>query len=177
MFFTTTLDSTTEIGPPNFFTPPLVLGNGAALRSIDVWTAFGLDPFSARILKPVLEEVPGALPGETGSEIFCAVAQHFLDGDIPASVMPLFAAAQVLATPKSNGRARPIAIGTTNLRAILKALIRKDTPVAGEYLAPLQLAAGVKSGCDLVAHEFRAATRNLVRTMAASFSELFRERL
>jgi hypothetical protein len=71
--------------------------------------------------------------------------------------MPLFAAAQVLATPKSNGGARPIAIGTTTRRAVLKALIRKVTPVAAEYFAPHQLSVGVKPGCDVVAHEVRAA--------------------
>jgi hypothetical protein len=36
-------------------------------------------------------------------------------------------------------------------------LIRKVTPVAAEYLAPHHLAVGVKSGCDVVAHEMRAA--------------------
>jgi Reverse transcriptase (RNA-dependent DNA polymerase) len=69
--------------------------------------------------------------------------------------MPLFASAQVLATRKSNGGARPIAIGNTTRRAILKALIQKVTPVAAENLAPHQLAVGVKSGCDVVAHEVR----------------------
>jgi hypothetical protein len=33
----------------------------AALRSIDSWTASGLDLLSAHILKSVLDEVPGAL--------------------------------------------------------------------------------------------------------------------
>jgi hypothetical protein len=71
--------------------------------------------------------------------------------------MPLFAPAKVLASPKSNGGARPIAVGTTTRRSILKALIRKVTPVAAEDHPPHQLAVSVKSGCDVVAHEVRAA--------------------
>jgi hypothetical protein len=121
------------------------------------WTASGLDLVFARILKFALYEVPGALPGETGGKILCAVAQRFIDGDIPASVMPPFAAAQVLATPKSSGGAQPITIGATTRRAILKALFRKVTPVAAEYLVPHQLAVGIKSGFDVVAHDVRAA--------------------
>jgi hypothetical protein len=129
----------------------------AALRSIDSWTASGLDLLSTRILKSVLDEVPGVFHGETGSKVLCAVAQRFIGGNIPASVTPLFASAQVLATRKSNSGARPIAIGTTTRRAILKGLIRKVTPVAAEYLAPHQLAVGVKTGWDVVAHGVRAA--------------------
>jgi hypothetical protein len=70
--------------------------------------------------------------------------------------MPRLAAAQILVTPMSNGGARPIAIGTTTCRAVLRGLIRKVTPVAAEYLAPHQLAIGFKSFCDVVAHEVRA---------------------
>jgi hypothetical protein len=58
--------------------------------------------------------------------------------------MLLFASAQVLATRKSNGGTRPIAIGTTTRRAILKALIRKVKPVAAEYIAPHKLVVGVE---------------------------------
>jgi hypothetical protein len=59
----------------------------AAQGPIDSWTASGLDLLSGRILKSVLDEVPDARPGETGSEAFCAVAHRFIDGNFPASVM------------------------------------------------------------------------------------------
>jgi hypothetical protein len=56
---------------------------GGCVRPIDSWIASGLDVLSARTLKSVLDEAPGALPGMTGREVFCEVAQRFISSQPP----------------------------------------------------------------------------------------------
>jgi Reverse transcriptase (RNA-dependent DNA polymerase) len=52
---------------------------------------------------------------------------------------------------------RPLAIGMTLRRLISSVVLQRVTSTAREYLAPHQVAVGVKSGCDLVVHEVRSA--------------------
>jgi hypothetical protein len=109
------------------------------------------------MLKLVLDDAPGSLPGSTGGEILCAVAQVFANGDIPADIMPLFSSATVLATPKLAGGVRPLAIGMRLRRLISSVVLHRVISKAREYLAPHQVEVGVKSGCDLVVHKVRSA--------------------
>jgi hypothetical protein len=104
------------------------------------------------MLKLVLDDVPGSLPGSTGGEILCAVAQMFANGEMPTDIMPLFSSATVLASRKPTGGVRPLAIGMTLRRLISSVVLHRVTSTAREYLAPHQVAVGVKSRCDLVVH-------------------------
>jgi hypothetical protein len=115
------------------------------------------DLLTARMLKLVLDDAPGSLPGSTGGEILCAVAQVFANGDIPAFIMPHFSSATVLATPKLAGGVRPLAIGMRLRRLISSVVLRRVISKAREYLAPHQVEVGVKLGCDLVVHKVRSA--------------------
>jgi hypothetical protein len=128
----------------------------AKLQAMDSFSAAGPDLLSARMLKLVLDDAPGSFPGSTGGEILCAVAQMFANGEMPADIMPLFSST-VLATPKPTGGVRPLAIGMTLRRLISSVVLQRVTSTAREYLAPHQVAVGVKSGCDLVVHEVRSA--------------------
>jgi hypothetical protein len=131
------------------------------LRAMDSCSAAGPDLLTSRILKLVLDDASGSLPGCTGGEILCAVAHIFTDGDMPVDNMPSFSAATVLATPRPAGGVRPLAIGMTLRRLISSAVLQHVTPcvtpAACEYLTPHQVAVGVKSACDLIFHEVRAA--------------------
>jgi Reverse transcriptase (RNA-dependent DNA polymerase) len=129
----------------------------ANLRAIDSFSGAGPDLLSARMFKLVLDDARGSLPGSTGGEILCAVAQMFANGDMPADIIPFFSPATVLATPKPAGGVRPVAIEMTLRRLISSVVLQRVTSKAREYLAPHQVAVGVKSGCDLVVHEVRSA--------------------
>jgi hypothetical protein len=109
------------------------------------------------MLKNFLEDAPGSLPGSTGGEILCTVAQVFASGDIPASSMPLSSPAAVLATPKPKPAGGVRAIGMTLRRLISNVVPQWVTHVARDYLAPHQVAVGVKSRWNLVVHEVRSA--------------------
>jgi hypothetical protein len=73
----------------------------AKLCAMESFSAAGPDLLSARMLKLVLDDARGSLPGSIGGKILCAVAQVFANGDMPADTMPLFSSATVLATPKT----------------------------------------------------------------------------
>jgi hypothetical protein len=129
----------------------------AKLHAMDSFPAAGPDLLSARKLKLVLDDAPGSLPGSTGGEIVCAVAQVFANGDMPADIMPLFSSATVLATPKPAGGVRPQTSGVKLRLLISSAVLQRVASTAREYLVPHQVVVGVKSGCDLVVHEVRSA--------------------
>ena len=65
----------------------------------------------------------------------------------------ILSAANLLALDKGEGRIRPIAIGVVLRRLVTKVLMPLANKEAAAFLAPSQVACGVKGGLNASVHE------------------------
>ena len=73
-------------------------------------------------------------------------------GQTPLPVTPHLCGATLLASPKSKGGHRPIAVGEVLRRLTSKCLAIVSRSLAFAYLTPLQLGVGVRGGCEAIVH-------------------------
>ena len=73
-------------------------------------------------------------------------------GQTPLPVTPHLCGATLLASPKSKGGHRPIAVGEVLRRLTSKCLAIVSRSLAFTYLTPLQLGVGVRGGCEAIVH-------------------------
>ena len=81
-------------------------------------------------------------------------------GRLPPSVAPHFFGANLFAALKKDGGFRPVAVGETLRRLTSKCYAFEVSSRAADLLRPLQLAVGVKGGCESIVHALNALIAN-----------------
>ena len=80
--------------------------------------------------------------------------------------------------PKVNGGNRPIAIGDSVLRLLLRVLNAKYAGTIGKRLEPLQVAVGTSGGCEIIAalaqHSFSNHDYTLTLDLHSAFNQVWR---
>ena len=145
-----------------------------ALRRMDSGTSPGPDLLRVPHLSTILRLDQTPLPGLSGAETLCKVANRFIAGEFPDDVFQLFSAANLVAIPKgqpvdpsvngspgpmkhspTNRTIRPLAIGNVIRRLVSIACLNRVKHEAATFLAPIQTCVGVASGTDMIVHEVR----------------------
>ena len=140
--------------PPGLVPPSISLNEQAVLRgakSFPIGSAPGPSGFRPCHLK---EAAGCPSPDQAGQ--FLSRLTRFVNllaaGRIPPSVTPHLCGATLLASRKKNGGHRPIAVGEVLRRLVSKCLATHTRQTAVSILSPLQLAVGVKGGCEAIVH-------------------------
>jgi hypothetical protein len=76
---------------------------------------------------------------------------RILNGGIHARAMQRITMARLILIPKKNGGIRPIAIGDSTLRLMLRVINTKVAKDVGKQLEPIQVAVGTSGGCEIIA--------------------------
>jgi hypothetical protein len=100
--------------------------------------------------------------------MLCAVAQVSVNDIVQVEIMLVFSSAAVLTRPKPAGGGRQLVIIRSLRRLKPSVVVQRVTSTARKYLAPHQVAVGVKSGCDLDDHEVRLPSKSTVQTNITS---------
>ena len=143
--------------PPSLSSPPppSISFTGAqvlhALRSFPSDSAPGPSRLSAIHLKEAVF-CPSPERGDKALQAITATVNLLSAGRAPPDVIPHLCGASLLASKKSGGGHRPIAVGEVLRRLVSKCLSRAVHSVANHYLTPLQVGVGVRAGCEAVVH-------------------------
>ena len=140
---------------------PIIVEEAVALaiRSFPNGSAGGPDG-----LLPHLKDLTGVSAESGGRELLSALTSlvnTILQGKIPGAVRPLFFGANLTALTKKDGGVRPIAVGCTLRRVVVKCAGRYITNAMGALLAPRQLGYGTALGCEAAVHATRLYLRHL----------------
>jgi hypothetical protein len=88
----------------------------------------------------------------------------FLSGKALATFAPFMSSANLIPLLKKDGVSiRPIAVGEVLRRLISKCCVKKCSPFASSYLAPLQVGVGVCDGAEALLHTFNRFIRDPTR--------------
>ena len=143
--------------PPSLSSPPppSISFTGAqvlhALRSFPSDSAPGPSRLSAIHLKEAVF-CPSPERGDKVLQAITATVNLLSAGRAPPDVIPHLCGASLLASKKSGGGHRPIAVGEVLRRLVSKCLSRAVHSVANHYLTPLQVGVGVRAGCEAIVH-------------------------
>ena len=85
---------------------------------------------------------------------------------------------RLIFVPKRNGGNRPIAIGDSLLRLLLRVLNAQYAPIVGPKLEPLQVAVGTSGGCEVMAamaqETFSSGSFTLSLDLHSAFNQVWR---
>src|SRR5271163_2972236 len=95
-----------------------------------------------------------------------------LAGATPNWVRPTFFGANLLPFKKADGGIRPIAVGLTLRRLVVKVACRLVTEKCTEVLKPRQMGVGVKSGAEALVHAARCFVGALPSLLITYWSSL-----
>jgi len=105
-----------------------------------------------------LKDVTSRRTGDSGTALISsltALSNTILAGEVPNSVRPFFAGANLSAFTKPGNGIRPIAVGETLRRLVAKCASRKLIPRFSTVFAPLNLGFGVPGGAEAAVHAAR----------------------
>ena len=83
-----------------------------------------------------------------------------LDGKCPSTVCPVFFGARLLALEKKGGGYRPIAVGYTLRRLVVKCANTYAQKKLANYFSPIQVGVAVAGGCEAAVHATRRFLEN-----------------
>ena len=110
-----------------------------------------------------LKDVTSRRTGDSGTALISsltALSNKILAGEVPNSVRPFFAGANLSAFTKPGNGIRPIAVGETLRRLVAKCASRKLIPRFSTVFAPLNLGFGVPGGAEAAVHAARIFVSN-----------------
>ena len=104
------------------------------------------------------EHLRELLNDETASDLYCAVAEKYAQGNIPPSINDALTVGGLTAQRKDNGKIRGIVAGDVVRRHIGRTLAQQFSQEIEGACAPFQYALSTRAGTDCVGHALRAGT-------------------
>lgn len=99
----------------------------------------------------------GGLPPNALHQAFAGLANKTFRGEIRGAARELLVTARLITVPKPDGGLRPITIQCAMQRMIGTLANDEARRILGNYLRPLQLGGGFRSGAEILAREMAAA--------------------
>jgi hypothetical protein len=97
------------------------------------------------------ENIPAATNANRGLYLLLQLYTMILSRQFNPRMMDRILMARLILLPKPNGGTRPIAIGDSILRLMLRVINTKVAKIVGKKLEPLQVAVGTSGGCEIMA--------------------------
>ena len=157
----------------------------SAITKLPMGSAAGASGWTFHLLRSVYEgEARKVLAGvEAVENIGLGLLKRFLStitmGTVDPFVLRKLNTSRLAYIPKSNnGGDRPLAIGDSILRLLLRVLNAKYAPDVGRKLEPLQVAVGTSGGCEVMAamaqHSFSHRNATLTLDLQSAFNQVWR---
>jgi hypothetical protein len=157
----------------------------SAITKLPMGSAAGASGWTFHLLRSVYEgEARKVLAGvEAVENIGLGLLKRFLStitmGTVDPFVLRKLNTSRLAYIPKSNnGGDRPLAIGDSILRLLLRVLNAKYAPDVGRKLEPLQVAVGTSGGCEVMAamaqHSFSHRNATLTLDLHSAFNQVWR---
>ena len=170
------------MAPPDTAVASLDIGELAmAITKLPMGSAAGASGWTFHLLRLLYEgESVRIKAGEAALENSGVVLLFRLLSTITVGTMDDFAlrklnTSRLLFVPKKNGGDRPIAIGDSLLRLLLRVLNAKYAKVVQVDLEPLQVAVGTSGGCEVMAALAQNAFDNRDYTLALDLHSAFNQ--